>query len=223
MATTARLRFLLEHKVTAVFCTPTYAIHLAEVAAAEGIDLRDSDVRAVIVAGEPGGCLSGTRERIEKAWGARVFDQYGLTEIGPAAVEHADDPGNLYVNAAEYIAEVLQPNGTEPVKAGEIGELVLTNLGRVGSPLIRYRTGDLVRESPESGPVNGTRLVGGVLGRTDDMIHVRGNNLYPTAIEAVVRRFPDVVEFRIVVDRAGPLADLRIEVEPSSSRPLMFL
>jgi phenylacetate-CoA ligase len=86
---------------------------------------------------------------------------------------------------------------------------VLTNLGRTGSPVIRYRTGDLVK-------VRDGRIVGGILGRVDDMLHVRGNNLYPGSIEAIVRRFPGVAEYRIVVDRSGPLADLRLEVEPAA-------
>jgi phenylacetate-CoA ligase len=219
MASTARLQFLIEHRATVVFATPTYALHLAELAATEGIDLAGSDVRAVVVAGEPGGNIPSTRRRIEEVWGARVFDHYGMTEIGPVAIECVADAGSMLVLESEYLAEVLEPNGTRPAAAGEVGELVVTNLGRVGSPLIRYRTGDLVRAEPEPPTLPGTprwlRLRGGVLGRVDDMIHVRGNNLYPTAIEAVVRRFPEVIEFRIVIDQSGPLPDLRVEVEPS--------
>ena len=219
MPTTARVRFLLDHGATAVCATPTYALYLAEAAAAEGINLAKSAVRAVIVGGEPGACLPGTRQRIETLWGARVFDQYGMTEVGPTAVELLADPGHLHVLANELIAEVVEPMGTAPVPPGGVGELVLTNLGRFGSPLVRYRTGDLVRPSQGAADrpaaVAGLRLEGGILGRTDDMIHVRGNNLYPTTIEAVVRRFPEVAEFRIVVDQSGPLTDLRIEIEPA--------
>jgi phenylacetate-CoA ligase len=218
MTSTARLRFLMEHEATVVFATPTYALHLAELAAREGIDLARSSVREVVVAGEPGGNIPATRKRIEEVWGAQVFDHYGMTEIGPVAVEAADTRGQMYILESEHIAEVLQPNGTEPVAPGEFGELVLTNLGRVGSPLIRYRTGDLVQVATDTDPAGRTwrRLAGGILGRADDMIHVRGNNLYPAAIEAIVRRFPEAVEYRIHVDRTGPLADLRIEVEPAA-------
>jgi phenylacetate-CoA ligase len=102
-----------------------------------------------------------------------------------------------------------------------MGELVLTNLGRAGSPLIRYRTGDLVRlanETTANGETEGAQLFGGILGRTDDMIHLRGNNFYPGAVEAVIRRFPEVAEFRIIVDESGPLADLRIEIEPMHAK-----
>lgn len=218
MSSTARLRFLLEHQATLVFATPTYALHLAELAATEGIDLAGSSVRAVVVAGEPGGNIAATRRRIEDVWGARVFDHYGMTEVGPVAVEAVDTPEQMYLLESEYLVEVLTPKGNEPVPPGEFGELVLTNLGRVGSPLIRYRTGDLVRVATDTDPAGRTwrRLDGGILGRADDMIHVRGNNLYPAAIEAIVRRFPATAEYRICVDHTGPLADLRIEVEPAA-------
>jgi phenylacetate-CoA ligase len=218
MTSTARLRFLRDHRITIVFATPTYALHLAELAAREGIDLAGSDVRALVVAGEPGGSIPATRQRIESVWGARVFDHYGMTEVGPVAVECVGSAGSMVVLESEYLAEVLDPSGDQPVPPGVYGELVVTNLGRVGSPLIRYRTGDLVRVDPDPEPLDGVppwmRLSGGILGRADDMIHVRGNNLYPTAIEAILRRFPAVAEFRLVVDETGPLPDLRVEVEP---------
>jgi phenylacetate-CoA ligase len=205
MTSTARLRFLIEQEATVVFATPTYALHLAELAAKEGIDLARSSVRMVVVAGEPGGTIPATRQRIEHVWGARVFDHYGMTEIGPVAVEAEDSPGEMVILESEYLVEVIPATG-------DLGELVLTSLNRTGSPLIRYRTGDLVRIKETAG---WRRIVGGILGRSDDMLHVRGNNLYPGAIEAIVRRFPAVAEYRILVDHRGPLADLRLEVEPA--------
>ncbi len=216
MTSTARLRFLIDHECTVIFATPTYALHLAELAAKEGIDLAASPVRALVVAGEPGGNIPATRERIEAVWGARVFDHYGMTEAGPVAVESAHERCKMYLLESKYLAEVLLPGTNTPAPDGEFGELVLTNLGRIGSPLIRYRTGDLVRVATDADPAGRTwrRLDGGILGRADDMIHVRGNNLYPAALEAIIRQFPQVAEYRIVVDHTGPLADLRIEVEP---------
>lgn len=209
MSSAARLRFLFDHQITVVLCTPTYALHLAEIAAKESIKLASSGVRSLIVAGEPGGMILATRLQLENAWGARVFDHYGSTEIGPVAVEcHNDSQAMLVVDG--YIAEVIDPISTRPVASGETGELVLTNVGRLGSPLARYRTGDVVRA--ELSP-RGLRLVGGILGRMDDMIHIRGNNVYPAAIEAVVRRFPEVHEFRVTVDSTSPLSELAIEVE----------
>ena len=221
MSSTARLRLLLDHEATIVCCTPTYALHLSELADREGIDLARSPVRAVIVAGEPGGNIPSTRARIEKVWGARLFDHYGMTEIGPVAMERYESANTMVILTQHYIAEVVAPDGSEWVQPGEVGELVLTNLGRAGSPLVRYRTGDLVRfRSLPRSPANSVSqaeneitMDGGVLGRTDDMIHIRGNNLYPSSMEAVIRRFPEVLEFRLVIDERDPLADLRIEIE----------
>lgn len=216
MSSTARLRFVLDNHATVVFCTPTYGLHLAELARQEGIDLAGSSVRALIVAGEPGGSIPETRARIEAAWGARVFDHNGLTEVGAVGIECPENPAGLHLLETEYIAEVVDPAGTMPVAAGQIGELVLTNLGRWGSPVLRYRTGDLVRVDARPCPCGRclVRLDGGILGRTDDMIHLRGNNVYPSALEAVIRRFPEVAEYRLAVDQSRSLASLCIELEP---------
>ncbi len=216
MSSAARLRFLADNEATVVLCTPTYALHLAEVAREQGLDLRSLGVRAVIVAGEPGGSIPSTRGRIEEAWGARVFDHSGLTEVGPLAVECRESRGGLHLLEAHYVAEVHDPQTGQPVAPGEVGELVVTNLGRYGSPLLRYRTGDLVRPDPRPCPCGRTflRLDGGILGRTDDMIHLRGNNVYPSALEEVIRRFADVAEYRIEIDATEALAALRVEVEP---------
>jgi phenylacetate-CoA ligase len=221
MSSAARLRFLLDNRASVVLCTPTYALRLAEVAKEEKINLASSNVRAVIVAGEPGGSIPATRSRIESAWGARVFDHYGLTEVCPLGMECQENPAGLHILETECIAEVIDPGTGQAAGAGQVGELVLTGLGRLGSPLIRYRTGDLVRMDSKPCPCGRTwvRLEGGILGRTDDMIHLRGNNVYPTALEAVIRRFPEVVEYRVEVDQSRPLADLCIEVEPTASAP----
>jgi phenylacetate-CoA ligase len=219
---TGRLRQIVDHGITTVFCTPTYALHLAEVAVCEGIDLAASAVRTLVVAGEPGGNIPATKARIESGWGARCLDHYGLTEVGPVAFEMRDDPGFLTVIEREIIAEIVEPDGTKPVDDGNIGELVVTNLGRGDNPLIRYRTGDLVHVATDGKPgKNGwRRFAGGTLGRADDMLTVRGNNLYPAAVEAVVRRFPSVADFRIVVRKDGPLDDVTVELEPTADAPV---
>jgi phenylacetate-CoA ligase len=218
MSSAARLRFMLEHEATVVLCTPTYALRLAEVARQEGINLASSPVRALIVAGEPGGSIPSTRGRIESAWGARVFDHHGLTEVGPVSIECPENPAGLHVIEEAYVAEVIDPQSTRPVPPGQVGELVLTNLGRWGSPVIRYRTGDLVRVDPKPCPCGSPyiRLESGILGRSDDMILLRGNNLYPSALEAVIHRIPEVAEYRVQIDESGSLAQLRIEVEPTA-------
>lgn len=219
MSSSARLKILQDNSATVVFCTPTYAMHLAEVADQENFDLAASSVRAIVVAGEPGGSIGTTRARIETAWGARVFDHCGLTEVGPIGIECLENPAGLHLLESEYLVEVIDSDSGRTIQPGSLGELVLTNLGRIGSPLIRYRTGDIVRLDPRPCPCGRQliRLDGGILGRTDDMIHIRGNNLYPSALEAVIRRFPAVSEFRLEVDQTRPLAELRIDLEVADS------
>ena len=219
MSSGARLRFLLDNEATVVLCTPTYALYLAETARQQGIDLCGSPVRALIVAGEPGGSIPATRARLEQSWGARVFDHSGMTEVGPIAVECSPAPGGLHVLEGDYLVEVIDSATGEEVAPGKPGELVVTNLGRGACPLIRYRTGDLVRVAERPCPcgLNFLRLEGGILGRSDELIHIRGNNVYPTALEAIVRGFVEVVEYRIEVDNSGDLAELRVEIEPAAA------
>lgn len=218
MSTSVRLQAMIENEATVVCCTPTYAMRMAEVAAADGIDLKETSVRMLVVAGEPGGTIPGTRARIEDAWEARVIDHWGMTELGSLGVESEDRPGGLYLLETECIAEILQKDTLTPVAPGEIGELVVTNLGRIGSPLIRYRTRDLVKASLSDDPAGRklTWLDGGILGRSDDMLFVRGNNVFPSSIEAVVREIAEVAEFRIELRTVRAMQELCIAVEPTA-------
>jgi phenylacetate-CoA ligase len=171
-------------------------------------------VRVLIVAGEPGGSIPATRDRIQRSWGARVIDHHGLTEAGPISFECWEVPGALHLNEAEYVCEVLDATGA-PVEDGRPGELVVTNLGRTSSPVIRYRTADIVirRSGRCACGRTSARLEGGVLARVDDMVNVRGVNVYPTSIEAVVRGVPGVVEFRTTVTQAQAMRAVTVEVE----------
>ena len=218
MSSSARLKLISEHQATIVCCTPTYALRLAEVAADEGHDLASSSVRGLIVAGEPGGSVAAIRQRIEQAWGARVFDHWGMTEIGSLAAECVEHPAGLHVLETECIAEIIDPETGEPASPGGEGELVITNLGRLGSPLLRYRTGDLVRASVEACACGRAllRLDGGILGRTDDMITIRGNNIYPARLEEILRAFPEIAEYRIEVTTRRSMNHLKIEIEPAT-------
>ncbi len=209
-----RLRTILDTGTTVLICTPTYALHLGEVARAEGLDLASSPVRITIHAGEPGASIPSTRQRIEELWGARAYDHIGMTEMGAYGFTCLDQD-HVHVNEAEFIAEVLDPISGEPVPESERGELVLTNLGRWGMPAIRYRTRDLVQRGPATCPCGRTYLTlpGGVLGRVDDMLIVRGVNIYPSTIENVLRAFPEIDEFRITVTRSGALDEIELEVE----------
>lgn len=218
MSSEGRLKMIEETAATVICCTPTYALRLAEVAEGQGIDLASSSVRLIVVAGEPGGNVSSVKQRIESAWGATVVDHWGMTELGSLATAAIGDPTGLYVLEAECIAEVLDPTTLKPVEPGQTGELVMTNLGRIGSPLIRYRTGDLVQVSQTPSPIGLSllRLEGGILGRSDDMVTIRGNNVFPTSVESVVREFDDVAEFRIVIQTVRSMKHLRLDLEPVS-------
>ena len=213
-STSQRLRAILERQATVLVCTPTYALRLAEAAAEEGLDTRSSSVRVTIHAGEPGASIPSVRKRIQDLWGARTYDHTGMTEIGAYGFECEMQAG-VHINEDEFIAEVIDPATLHPVEEGQRGELVLTNLGRIGTPLIRYRTGDLVilsREPCACGRKS-ARMVGGLLGRADDMITVRGVNLFPSAIENIIRRHPEVVEFSIEVVPHRQMQELALKLE----------
>jgi len=219
MSSLARLRLIEENQATVVCCTPTYALRLAEVAEQQGVDLKNSSVRAILVAGEPGGGIPSTRARIEQAWGARLFDHWGMTDIGSLAIESVGNPGNLYLLETECIAEIVDPLTLEPVTPGNEGELVITNLGRLGSPVIRYRTGDRViaETTPTPDGYELLSLKGGILGRTDDMVTIRGNNLFPSSLEAILREFAEIVEYRITIKTNRGMHHLTMELEPADS------
>ncbi|MBL8173360.1 MAG: AMP-binding protein [Bryobacterales bacterium] len=218
MRSAARLRVMLDTRATVLCCTPTYAIHLAEAAGEERIDRTEMCVRAILVAGEPGGSIPGTRARIEQLWpGARVVDHHGMSEVGPVSYGCPARPGVLHIIEESYIAEVVDPQSGQPAAPGLRGELVLTGLGRAGSPLLRYRTGDLVQAAPPAECACGSRdmaLEGGILGRTDDMVVVRGVNVYPGAVEDVMRSVSGVAEYQVKISVERSLVELHLDAEP---------
>ncbi len=218
LSSEGRLRAIWENCATALCCTPTYAIRLGE--AARDAKLQNSPLRTVIVAGEPGGSIPGVRSHIENLWpGARVFDHHGMTEVGPVTYECPLQPGVLHIIESAYFPEIIHPQSNANVLQGESGELILTNLKRTGSPLLRYRTGDLVKRGAaicQCGRSDMT-LEGGILGRIDDMIIVRGVNVFPGAVEEIVRSFPEVSEYRVEVDTRGALPELRLQIEAAET------
>lgn len=199
-----RLKMMERLRPEILCCTPTYGLRLAEVAG----DARKLGVEKIIVAGEPGGSLPEVRNRLSEAWGAEVVDHHGMTEIGPVTVGDISDPGRLLVRHEAYFCEVIHQD-----EQG-IGELVLTTLGRHGSPLLRYRTGDLVQ------PDEDFALKGGIIGRVDDMVVVRGVNLYPGAVEEVVRSVEGIVEYEVLIEEANSMAEVRLRAEGSGAREL---
>jgi phenylacetate-CoA ligase len=216
LSSAARLRAINDNRATVLCCTPSYAIRLGEVAAEEKHST--DSIRLLIVAGEPGGSIPATRRKIEQLWPkARVFDHHGMTETGPVTFECPAQPGILHIIESAYFAEILSSDGT-PVKPGEPGELILTPLGRAGAPLLRYKTGDLVKAVVQQQCKCGRSdlaLQGGILGRIDDMVVIRGVNVYPTAFEDLLRNFSQIAEYRIEVDKTNALAELKLHVEPT--------
>ena len=215
--TEARVRQIIDFDVNVVASTPTYALRLAQEAEALGIDLRGSSVSRVILSGEPAGSIPQTKALIEEQWGAKAFDTAGMTEIGTIMVFECEaQPGGTHIIEDHVLEEVINPDTLEPVPHGEAGERVVTSFGRGSIPLIRYRTGDLVCRVPASICSCGRGFdiyEGGILGRVDDMKIIRGTNVYPRAIEAVVREFSEVDEFQTVITREGVRDEITLRVE----------
>ncbi|MGI9243469.1 MAG: phenylacetate--CoA ligase family protein [Verrucomicrobiales bacterium] len=209
LSSRARVTAIESTAATVLCCTPTYALRLGEVAEEMGVEL--SSVQKIIVAGEPGGSIRATRNRISQLWGgAQVIDHHGMTEVGPVSYEHPEEPGNLCVIGKAYLAEVIDPESGQEVADGGEGELVLTTLQRVACPLLRYRTGDLVRKRSGDGDLV---LEGGILGRLDDMVVVRGVNLYPAAVEQVLRRFDEVIEYEVRQSTQHSMVEVQVAIE----------
>ncbi|MDQ6816384.1 MAG: phenylacetate--CoA ligase family protein, partial [Actinomycetota bacterium] len=219
-ATEARVRQIVDFGATVVASTPTYALRLAQEAAERDTDLRGSAVSRVILSGEPAGSIPQTKALIEEQWGAKAFDTAGMTEIGTIMVFECErQPRGTHIIEDNMIEEVIDPSTLEPVGHGERGERVVTSFGRGAIPLIRYRTGDLVCKVPASTCSCGRGFdiyEGGILGRVDDMKIVRGTNVYPRAIEAIVREFREVDEFQTLITREGIRDEitLRVELKP---------
>ena len=213
MSTAERIAAIVATQATVLVSTPTYALRLAESARDEGVDLGRSALRVSVHAGEPGASIPATRARIEGALGVTAFDHTGATEIGPTGFSCSARDG-VHLIEREFVVEIVDLDG-RVTDEGE-GELVLTNLGRWCSPAIRYRTGDRVR-AVRAACACGRSLVklqGGILGRVDDMVTVRGVNIFPSALEGIVRRFADVVEFRIEAYTERGMDALRCTIEP---------
>jgi phenylacetate-CoA ligase len=202
-----RARELVRHAVTVLMCTPTDALRLAEAAATRRIDLIESPMRLVLVTGEPGGHVPSTRRRIEERFGARCVDLYARTELGAVGFDCRAQDESLHLNEDAFIVEV------------DDGELVVTSLGQRGMPLVRYRTGDLVRllDEPCGCGRSFVRAEGGVLGRTDQLMRVRGIEILPSAVENIVRRHPAVTEYQLEAYQVHGECELAVEIEPDEA------
>ena len=217
MSSEARVKQILEMGVTTVCATPTYALRLAQVAAEMGADLRGSQVSKLIVSGEPAGSIPETKALIEEQWGAKCGDTAGMTELGTICMfESAVQPGGLHIIEDHFIEEVIDPESAEPLPYGERGERVVTSFGRSMIPVFRYRTRDLVVKVPLTHSSCGRTwdlYEGGIQGRVDDMLLIRGTNVYPRAIESIVRTHESIDEFQILVEKKNNIDEISVVVE----------
>ena len=225
--TERQIETLFQYGSQCVIGTPSFMAHVAEAAEKMGRDLTQSKVKMVCVGGEPGASIPGTREKLERAWGARMFDCYGALECQPIGWDTALQLGPTLAEDFIYV-EVLHPDTHEPVADGERGVLVLTHLDKQACPLVRWWTGDIVVRDGSVAADGRThaRLKGGVLGRADDILIIRGVNLFPTAVEDIVRGFPGLSnEYVLVIDssvkdpKTGFLTGVKLRVEPDATAP----
>lgn len=216
------LTILRQFQATALWTTPSYAWYLGETAIKEGLDLKkDLNVQRIFVAGEPGGSIPETRQRIESLWGASVYDYYGLSDIFGSCAGMCEEKEGLHWAEDHILVEVLDPETQEPVKEGGRGELVLTTLKKSARPIIRFRTGDIVSFTSEPCRCGRTsqRMLG-THGRLDDMLIIKGVNIFPSDVEAIARKMHDLTgEYKLIVTRENHLDSLTVEVERSATSP----
>ena len=225
--TERQIRSIFDHGVTALTGTPSFIAHMASTARAMGLDPAASKVRSIMLDDETGASVKATRERLQADWGARCYDAYGSLEFQPIGWECEEQSG-LHLAEDFAYAEIVDGVTGAPVPDGQPGVLVLTHLDKEAGPLVRWWTGDIVvRDStPCACGRTHARLVGGVQGRADDMLVIRGVNLFPSAVEQVVRSFAGVgSEYQIVLDRSvcepvtNFLTGFRLRVEAQGDMP----
>ena len=223
LTTDQRVKQIVDMGATVVCSTPTYALRMAQEAKTLGIDLARSSVQRLILSGEPAGSIPATKKLIESEWGAKAGDTAGMTELGTIMIfECAKQPGGTHIIEDNYIEEVLDPDSGEPLPYGEMGERVVTSFGRGFIPVLRYRTRDFVVKVPGSTCTCGRTwdiYDGGIRGRVDDMKLVRGTNVYPRAVEAIIREHPEIDEFQIHLYTAeGRRDEIEVLVEVSDAK-----
>jgi phenylacetate-CoA ligase len=210
------LQILRQFQATIIWTTPSYAWYLGETAVKEGIDPRkDLALKRIFVAGEPGGSIPETRQRIEALWGAHVYDYYGLSDIFGSCAGMCEEKDGLHWAEDHIHVEVLNPDTHEPVAPGERGEMVLTTLKKAARPLIRFRTGDIVSFTDEPCRCGRTSIrLHGVHGRLDDMLIIKGVNIFPSDVEAIVRLDNNLTgEYKLIVERVDHLDRLTVQIE----------
>ncbi len=212
--TKRQIMLIKDFGATAVGMTPSYALYMAEVAEQEGIDLRELPVRVGFFGAEP--WSDSMRKEIESRWGIEAFDIYGLSElIGPGVSVECEYHNGLHIFEEHFIAEIIDPETEEVLPPGEVGELVVTTLSKEALPLIRYRTRDITRLHYEPCACGRTTVrMDKVMGRSDDMLIVRGVNVFPSQIEEVLVSIEETEpHYQIVLTREHGLDVMEILVE----------
>jgi len=211
--TRRQIEMIEDFGVTAIHCTPSYALHLAEVAESMGKTL--DSLKTGIFGAEP--WSENTRAELERRLGVKAYDSYGLSEMyGPGVAFECPEHDGLHLWHDCYLAEIIDPKTGERLAPGERGELVITPLIKEALPLIRYRTGDITRLMEDGCTCGRGQKIARLTGRSDDMLVIRGINVFPSQIEHVLRSLPEVGEqFMVYIDRVKHLDEMTIEVEMS--------
>ena len=215
--TKRQVRLMKDFDVDCLCCTPSYALNIAEVAQEEGYDIHEFPIHAGILGAEP--CSEATRAEIEQKMGIQVYDIYGLSEVmGPGVACECEKQHGLHVCEDQFIIEILDPKTLQPVPDGEWGEVVFTTLCKECSPLVRYRTRDISRILVGECECGRTlRRMDRITGRTDDMMILRGVNVFPSQIEEEIVSFPEIApQYQLILTTKGTLdhAELRVETVP---------
>jgi phenylacetate-CoA ligase len=208
------VQILKDFGVTVLACTPSYAQLIGETAAEMGVDLRELPLRVGVFGAEP--WSENMRRTIEELLGIKAIDIYGLSEVvGPGVAAECECQDGLHVNEDHFLIEIVDPETLQPLADGEAGEVVFTTLTKEGIPVIRYRTRDISRIIPGECSCGRTfRKMQRVFGRTDDMLIVRGVNVFPSQIEQVLMDIPGVApHYQVILTREGALDDVEVHVE----------
>jgi len=214
--TARQVQILKDFGVTVLACTPSYALLIAETAASMGIDVRSLPLKIGVFGAEP--WSEGMRKQIEEIMGIRAIDIYGLSEVmGPGVASECVHQNGLHVFEDQFIIEIIDPQTLQPMPDGEQGEVVFTTLTKEGIPVVRYRTRDISRLiSGECACGRTFRRMERVTGRTDDMLIIRGVNVYPSQIEQVLMGIPGVApHYQVVLDKRGSMDTVEVQVEVS--------
>ena len=228
--TDRRAFFIQAYRPTVLLCTPSYALYLGRVMQDAGHSPQESSIRLIVCAGEPGPCVAATKQRIEDLWHARLHDDFGCTEVAMSPlgytcahqVKRTDGQVDVHLMEDVYIPEVLHPETMQPVAEGQSGVLVVSNLFSESQPILRYMMGDWISVTTDPCACGRThaRALGGLKGRNDELIKIRGLMFFPSVIEDSVRRLEEVGdEFKVEISRIDDMDRIKVTVEPSSQIP----